>query len=99
MSKVVSLADYKKNSESIFIKESYQRYVDSMGIEDLLEEMVKFQDTTKSKSFYSLDLVDHGLILFKAIHKKADTSELKRFSLSYTKHLEFEKLRLKATKL
>jgi len=68
----------------------YQIKVNQMDKMELLEEMVRFNDSRSNGEKLSLALMVQGRILFKALELLAQTHELKLLASSYRKHLEHE---------
>ncbi|MBU6154922.1 MAG: hypothetical protein KGP28_11515 [Bdellovibrionales bacterium] len=68
----------------------YQIKVNKMDKMELLEEMVRFNDSRSKGEKMSLSLMIQGRILFKALELMAQTEELRILAGSYRKHLEHE---------
>jgi hypothetical protein len=90
LSNVISLRGYKALKQSNDIELAYQARILSMGKEQLLEEMVAFQEERRSLGLLTPEMMFKGRHLFKALEEQADTQELKILSRSYRKHLEYE---------
>ncbi len=63
----------------------------SFDKQELLEEMVKFQEERSLKGSLTLDMINRGIPLFLRLEETAETYELKLLCRSYRKHLEIEK--------
>jgi hypothetical protein len=68
----------------------YQIKVNKMDKMELLEEMVRFNDSRSQGEKMSLAVMIQGRILFKALELLAQTQELRLLAGSYRKHLEYE---------
>lgn len=69
---------------------TYQIKINKMDKMELLEEMVRFNDSRSKGEKMSLALMIQGRILFKALELMAQTQELRLLAGSYRKHLEHE---------
>jgi|GEM_PF-2372997 len=68
----------------------YQIRINRMDKMELLEEMVRFNDSRSKGEKMSFALMIQGRILFKALELMAQTQELRLLAGSYRKHLEHE---------
>ena len=61
-----------------------------MNKNQLLEEMVDFQEKRVALGHLNIDLILEGIPLFTELTNKADTYELKQVSMNYVRHLKLE---------
>lgn len=90
MSNVVSLRAFKLSKLIDTEELAYQAKLLDMSKQELLEEMVRFQEERKAAGVMDLAMMTRGKHLFKMLYEQADSAELKILSLSYRKHLEYE---------
>ena len=70
--------------------EAYRRMISQMDKLELLEEMVRFQETRRHSAILSVEMKLKGQYLFSALEKHAETPELRILSRAYLRHLESE---------
>lgn len=68
----------------------YERYIDGLDRDDLLSEMVKFQQECEYNGGPNLSLMIRGIYLFGALEKVAESDALIALSRSYKNHLKYE---------
>jgi uncharacterized protein YejL (UPF0352 family) len=92
MNKIISIELYKKRRiETKEVKfSSYQRKIDAMSSDQLVEEMVHFQEKRAATGKLTPSLIIHGQILFEALEKNAKTKKLQALARSYHRHLKHE---------
>ncbi len=69
---------------------NYQLIINAMSKIELLEEMVRFQETRSTQGNLTLNMMVRGKILFRALELNAETDELRLLASSYRRHLEHE---------
>lgn len=90
MSNVVSISSFREKKKVLVEVKDYISRIHSMDKIQLLEEMVDFQTWRSSCPELTMEMIVKGLILFPALEKSAETSELRLLTRSYRKHLEYE---------
>lgn len=95
MSNVVSLRAYKALKDVNGDELDYRAMILSMDKQELLEEMVRFQELRKLMGGLDAQMMVRGKHLFRALEEAADSQELKILSRSYRRHLEYEIAALK----
>lgn len=69
---------------------AYHAKILSMSKLELLQEMIHFQEERSRIGHLTIQMMTRGKILFKALEESAENQELKLFSRSYRKHLDYE---------
>lgn len=52
-----------------------------------MEEMIRFQEERAQRGGLTPEMIDRGIVLFKALAEAAETQELRILCSSYRKHL------------
>lgn len=77
-----------KNAESN--DPQYARKIAQLSKLELLNEMVRFQETRSQLGKLTPELMVKGRVLFEALEKNAETETLQVLTRSYRRHLELE---------
>lgn len=86
MSNVIRLDAFRKDD---FV-ENYRYRLRNMSKNELLEEMVSFQEESSQLKTPTIRLASCGYYLYRMLKVVADTEELRILSRSYYKHLEYQ---------
>lgn len=86
MSNVVSIFKNKNAKDQA----DWAKYFATKDRMELLEQMVMFQQDRSAAGQLTLDLINRGIPLFKALHDAAETQELRILCGSYHRHLQYE---------
>jgi hypothetical protein len=89
-SNLVSLKLFKQARELEAEDMEYRARILGMDKLGLLEEMVRFQEERTKLGHLSLEMMNRGKYLFKALEETAETQEMKLLTRSYRRHLELE---------
>lgn len=95
-SNLVVLNEWKKRKNPESDVSTYQARIDSMSKGELMEEIVRFQEQRKRNGGLTEEAIINGMILFKAMESKAETTDLKIFSKVYQRHLSYELAHLRS---
>ena len=74
----------------------YKAKILGMDKLELLEEMVRFQETRSRIGGLTPQLICEGLVIFSVLEHTAETNELRLLTRSYRRHLEYEQKDLRA---
>ncbi|MBU6375328.1 MAG: hypothetical protein KGQ59_04990 [Bdellovibrionales bacterium] len=90
--KIIPISSARRARHLISDDEEYAYQARILGMDKLalLEEMVRFQQERSERGALSLQMMNRGKYLFKALEEKAETQELRLLARSYRRHLEFE---------
>ena len=87
---VVQLKVVREIKQAEESNSSYEAHIVKMDKLELLEEMMKFQESRSITGHLTLEMMTRGQILFKRLEEIAETEELKSLAHSYRRHLKFE---------
>lgn len=73
-----------------FGQKQYRARIAGMDKLELLEEMVTFQQERSQSGNLTRDMMERGIILFKALEETATTPELRLLTRAYHRHLVHE---------
>lgn len=69
---------------------AYQAKILGMDKLELLEEMLRFNQEKTEQGELSIQKINRGKYLFKALEERAETEELRLLARSYRRHLQSE---------
>lgn len=69
---------------------SYEARIQKLEKLELLDEMMKFQESRSTMGHLTFEMMIQGQTLFRRIEEMAETLELKSLAHSYCRHLKFE---------
>lgn len=89
MGDVIQLGSRRKKVSSE-VELAYKAMILGMDKQELLEEMVRFQEERTKVGQLTAEMMVNGQCLFKALEEAAETPELQILTRSYRRHLEYE---------
>lgn len=92
---MAKIIDFKTRKELLPKETEYDNFgyylkIMQMDKQQLLEEMVDFQEKRSKVPELTTELIADGIILFRELERQAETDELRELAGSYWHHLELE---------